>query len=369
MGTPPMDGAPHPADESQSSALARYTPQSTAPSKTNETGAVMLAARARAEIESSMIVAIQRPRDVDHFREVILKACDRPIFADQAMYEKPTGRKNGKETFATGLSIRFAEEAARHYGNLDISVTVIAEDDESRTIEAKGVDLETNVWYRAQAKFAKYVERLNPRQGEEVVGSRVNSRGVTTYKIRASDDQIFMEHQRAAAKATREVTLKLIPSWVKEECEERIERTLDQVGKDPEKFRSQVASAFDRKGVSLAALEKYLGKSLSSADVSELKLLKRIYNSISQGETTWAEIVGQKEADAAESVAASDKGVDGLKSKLGGKAKPAAEPAAQAAEPAKDAAAAVPEKPKSDKCPVCFMTGGKHDPNAPCYAD
>lgn len=343
MGTsqqPPEDRTPHPAERENnpSSAVARLGAASAGVSQRNESSSTMLAARARAEIEASMLVAKQWPRDIDQFRDVMLKTCERPIFADQAMYAKPTGKdKQGKETFATGLSIRFAEEAARTIGNIDVSVLVVAEDDESRTLEATCTDLETNVRYRAQAKFAKYVERRSPRNGEEIVGSRTNSRGDTVYKIRASDDQVFMEHQRNAAKASREATLKLIPAWVKEECEERIERTMKAVDGNPEAFRAKLIVTFDKIGISIAALEKFLGKTLASADLSELKLLRRAFNAVSQGETTWAEIAGAKDAEAttAEGEAKADgKGSATLRAKVAQKAnavKPAT-PTDQAAE-------------------------------------
>lgn len=357
---PPRDDTPHPADaeESTGSALQKYAPSATAVSKTNETGAVMLAARARAEIESSMIVAMQRPRDIERFREVMLKACDRPIFADQAMYEKPMGKNKA----VTGLSIRFAEEAARNLGNIDVSCTVIAEDDETRTLEARGVDLETNVWYRATARFAKYVERLSVKPGDEVIGSRVNSRGALTYKLRATDDQIFTEHQKAAAKATREVTLKLVPSWVKEECEERIERTMEAVGKDPAKFGKSVTKLFDRLGVSLSALEKFLGKSLALADTSELKRLKRIHTAIQQGETTWADIVGAKEAEGSGAAHPTAKGAGALKEKLNKRA-----PAAPAPEPAHEAAPAPVAAGRV--CTECGGIDGAHKPDCKYFAD
>jgi hypothetical protein len=277
-------------------------------SQTNETGAAMLGARARAEIEARAVMAMRNPRNVERFRDNMLAACDRPRFADAAMYEKPVG---GNKTVA-GLSIRFAEECARNYGNLDTSVVVISEDDERRVLEAVGVDLETNVVHRTQAVVPKYVERLNPRQGDEVIGHRTNSRGVTTYKIRATDDAMFTEHQKAAAKAKREVILMHIPSDIREECEERIERTLNAVGDDPEKFRKSVVAAFDRVGVVEAQIEKFLGKPLSGANIAELKRLKRIHAAISQGETTWAAVTAEQDTTAS-SEATPTKGAAGLK--------------------------------------------------------
>src|SRR4051812_26168305 len=107
-----------------STALTQMANAGTAVTKTNETASAMMGARARAEIEARTIVAINRPRNVDLFKGNMLAACDRVRFADAAMYEKPVG--GGK--MATGLTIRFAEECARNYCNLDTSVVVVSED-------------------------------------------------------------------------------------------------------------------------------------------------------------------------------------------------------------------------------------------------
>lgn len=324
----PNDGqpqAPHPADE-RSNVPARvpsFAP--TAPSKTNESASAMLAARARAEIEARTLVAINRPRNIEQFREAMLAACDRVRFADSAMYEKPVG--SGKS--ATGLSIRFAEEAARQFKNLDTSVSVVSEDDEQRVLEAVGVDLEANVAHRVQAVVPKYVERLSPRKGDEVIGSRQNSRGQFTFKIRANDDALFTEHQKAAAKAKREVILMHIPSDIKEECEERIERTLAIVGDDPAAFLAKVVRAFDKEAITEAQIADYLGKPLSSLNVAEIKKLGRVLNGITQGETTWAQVVAEKAgaaaaeasaAPASEAPAAGGAGASSLRDSLGKRA-------------------------------------------------
>lgn len=324
---------------------AAYTPAVPAVSQTNETSAALLGARAEAEIKARTFVALSRPRSMEQFREKMLTSCERFRFADAAMYDKPVG---GGKT-ASGLSIRFAEEAARLFGNLDISVTVISEDDERRVIEAVGVDLENNLVHRAQAVVPKYVERLQPRQGDEIIGQRKNSRGIMTYKIRASDDAMFTEHQKNAAKAVREVVLKHIPAEIKEECEERIEQTMKELGdKDPDKFRDQVLSGFYRLGVTREQVEEYLGKSVSQMNVAELHMLRRVAQGIKQGEGTWAEAMDAKRAERAPAPAAapSTGGLKGATSKLNDALR------STAAAPAPAAAAAAPEAPAPPPAPT-----------------
>lgn len=134
---PPEDRTPHPAERQAVAAvpLAAAAPN-VAVSKTNETAAAGLAARARAEIETRAIMAWRRLRDVVAFRQRMVDACTRIAFADAAMWERPVG--SGKTT--SGLSIRFAEECARNYTNLDISIVVVSEDDEHRVNAARLID-------------------------------------------------------------------------------------------------------------------------------------------------------------------------------------------------------------------------------------
>ncbi len=281
--------------ESNGGTVQRYQPPQAPVSQQNETGAAMLGARARAEIEARVVVAMNRPRDMERFRSNMQAACSRVLFADAAMYEKPVG--DGKN--ASGFSIRFAEECARNYCNLDTSVIVVSEDDERRVLEAVGVDYETNVVHRTQAVVPKYVERLHPRQGEEILGERTNSRGVKTYRIRANDDAMFTSHQRAAAKAKREVILMHIPSDIREECEGWVEETLKAMRGDPVAYLASVVKAFEKIAITPEQLAEYLGKSLSVANTSELAKLRRIFQGISQGETTWKDTLAAKAPDAA----------------------------------------------------------------------
>jgi hypothetical protein len=352
------DGAPHPGERSQpAKALERYEPEhlarvAAAPvSQRNETASAMLAARTAKEIEVRALMAERHPRKMDLFRERMLNACKRPIFADQAMYEKPVG---GGKT-ATGLSIRFAEEAMRHYGNAEVSVSILAEDDESRTIEAVGVDYEVNLVYRAQARVPKYVERLNTRPGDEILGQRTNSRGVMTYRIRANDDALFTISQNAAAKASREVSLKLIPSDIREECESEISKALAAIGGDPEKFLKQLLEKFLEVGVVAAQLEKLVGKSLGVLNTAELSRLKRIFNAIKQGETTWDDVMTEAEKktdvqkDGGETTGSTKSGAEKLKT------------AAKQGKPAETKADATTEAPAPAKtdCADCGVKAGQ----------
>lgn len=356
VGTPeqPVDNVPHPADR-KPVAVTAYKPQHTgmgqsagtsSMSMRNESAASMLAAREAKTVEVRALMAERHPRNVDQFRDGVLAACKRVGFADMAMYAKPVA---GKEI--TGLSIRFAEEAIRHWKNAEVSVSIIAEDDESRTLEAVASDYENNIHYRSQARVSKFVWRLSPKQGEEVHGQKMNSRNVMTYLVRADEDALFTAERAAAAKASREVTIKLMPSDILEECEAQIEKTLEAVGGDPVEFLKRLLDKFAKVGIVRAQLEKLMGKDLGVANVAELRRLDKIRNAISQGETDWDTVMSEsavkKAAPAAEPKA--DGGTADSKSgadKLRGAAKKADAPKADGA-PAAAETPAAPAKPEA----------------------
>ena len=344
----PSDFAPVESDEPRTAVAER--PFSASPvSQANETGAAIFGARERAAIEARTIVALRNPRNIELVRKQLLEACARFRFADAAMYEKPVGE--GKA--ASGLSIRFAEEFMRTYGNFDVAVNVVSENDESRTLEAVAVDLEKNVSYRAPAVVSKYVWRLSPRKGDEVILSKENSRGKITYKIRADDDALFTASQAASAKASREATLKHCPADLREECEERITETLAAIGgKDPEKFRDEILKAFFKVGIEKPQLDEYLGKSVSLLNVAEMLQLRRLCQALKQGETDWAEVMRSKDGSTEPTTPKAEpgKGTAGLKKDLSAKKEKGAKtaPVAQApAGPAPDGTAPVGDMTKT----------------------
>lgn len=364
-GGPPAEHDNRPVD-TQSRQVAEYKPQPTGMGQSagtnsvsvrNESASMMLAAREAKSVEVRALMAERHPRNVDHFRDGVLAACRRVGFADMAMYAKPVGGKD-----VTGLSIRFAEEAIRHWKNAEVSVSIIAEDDESRTLEAVASDYENNIHYRSQARVSKFVWRLSPKQGEEVYGQKINSRRVMTYLVKADEDALFTAERAAAAKAMREVTLKLMPSDILEECESQIEKTLEAIGGDPEKFVIRLLEKFAKVGVIRAQIEKLTGKDMGVLNIAELQRLDKIRNAISQGETDWDTVMVEsgkkkgapaaeaKSEEGGEAKAADPKsGADRLRGAAAPKDKPA-EPAS--ATPAKPEAKAEAKTPTKAPAPV-----------------
>lgn len=282
-----------PAQRAQASNLPAPMGQSGV-SSANETSAAIFGARERAQIEARTWLAMQNPRKFETVRQNLLNACDRFMFADAAVYAKPVGKKKPP---ITGLSIRFAEEFARAWRNLDVRTAIVSEDDFWRTIESTAFDYETNLAFTSGSiKVSKFVERKFPREGDEIISSRQNSQGEITYKIRAHDDALHTATQAACAKASREAILKHAPADLKEECEARCDATVKAFGdKDPEEFRKSVVASFFKLGITEAQLNDYLGKSVASLNVAELHVVRKLNQALNQGETTWKEVLEEKD--------------------------------------------------------------------------
>lgn len=261
-----------------------------------ETAASSVAARAKAEVEARALVALGRPRHVESFRLGLLQACKRSRFAAGAWYSKPVGGKP-----IEGLSIRFAEEAARHYGNLHIGAQVVYDDAERRIIKVVATDLENNNTYDSDVTVAKFVERRSPKQGDEVLRSRTNSTGQTVYIIRADDDALLNKQAALISKARRQLILQHIPSDISEEAAEIIlETRQSEVDADPLAARKRMVDAFFGLGIGPEQLEEFLGHALDTVTKAEIHLLGSIYTGIKEGESSWADVMEMKRGKPAE---------------------------------------------------------------------
>lgn len=271
-----------------------------------ETASTALAAQARAAVEARFIMAMQRPRSMEKVRVTILAACVRPFFADTAVYGKPVGKKLNKETgeweqqYAYGLSIRFAEEAIRCLGNAMTETTTIYDDDERRIVRAAATDFETNVIHYKDVTVEKTVERRVLRKGQAALGQRENSYGDLVFIVAATEDEFTVKVGATSAKALRDKILMLIPSDIKEEGKALCFKTnADQDAINPEAARRKVIDGFAKVGVNPDQLAELLDHDLATILPGELQRLRAIYAGISEGESTWAEVINQKRDGAA----------------------------------------------------------------------
>lgn len=255
-----------------------------------ETSSSVLAVQARALVEARYTVAINRPRDLDQVRERLLRDARRPGFADVAIYRKPIGKDEAK--WPTGPSVRFAEAAIRAMGNCIVETTTIFDDKERRIIRVSATDLESNTTLPVDVLVNKTVERSYLKDGEKAISTRTNSYGKPVHTVVASDDDILNKVNALVSKASRGVSLKLVPGDIVDEVmDECWETRRNQDAQDPERAKKKSFDAFGRQGVSVEQIKEFLGHDAKFLTPKEHETLRGLFNALKDGETTWLEIM------------------------------------------------------------------------------
>lgn len=101
----------------------------TGPEK-NETSIATLQVNAMVEPSESIIAAASKlpPRDLEAVENSIKAAIVRsPHIARRCLYCKPVGKKDNRQTFAIGPSVRFSEIAMQHFGKMWLRTYLIDE--------------------------------------------------------------------------------------------------------------------------------------------------------------------------------------------------------------------------------------------------
>jgi hypothetical protein len=277
-----------------------------------EMAAVASAAGAKALVEARFLVALSRPRDFDRARGRIIAACSRPGFAAKAVYRKPQGKKKNEsgmwvDNYIEGLSIRFAEEAIRDYGNIHVSASIIYDDPERSVLRVSATDLECNSTLDDEVVLTKRVERKGDHKtgaapvGRTVFGERLNSYGDKTYIVEATDDEMGIKLGSAKSKLIRNLGLRLIPGDLLDEarkvCDDTTRREAAQ--NLPER-RQKMALAFSETGVTAKALSEYLGHDCAQSSADEMVELGRVLTDLKEG-GKWAEHLAAKRDERAPS--------------------------------------------------------------------
>lgn len=273
-----------------------------------ETAIAGVTAREQARVNAMFIMAERHPRSWDTVRVRLLGHCDRPGFAEIARYKKPAGRKqvNGQwvDSFAEGLSARFAEIARQEMGNTSTETSVVYEDDLIRIVRASVMDLERNNFDSREITIAKVVERKGKKQkdgtwtapeGRDVIGQRINSYGDPVYLVKATDDEIRNKQNSEISKAQRDESLRLIPKDIRDDCESRVVQVMNDPKKiDPTAARKRIIDSFAKIGVLPDDLIQYIGCALDKISPAQLDELRGLYTAINDGDTTFNEALQLK---------------------------------------------------------------------------
>ncbi len=259
-----------------------------------------LIAKSRADIESRWIMACRRPRDLDEVRQLMLKECSRPGFAEVATYSRPVGKKQNEATgkweqaYAEGLSIRFAEVALRCMSNMVIECVTIFDGETDRMVRVTATDLESNGTWSRDITIKKTVERKQLKQGQQPLGTRLNSYGDRVFIVEATDSEVAVKEAAEVSKASRTAILRLIPGHLQDEAFDRCRAVAaDKAAKDPEGDKNRCLDAFASVQVSKADLEELLGCPISKASPAQITDLRKMFSGIRDGETTWADVIGE----------------------------------------------------------------------------
>lgn len=248
-----------------------------------ETASAAVAAQAQAAVQARYVMAMQRPRDWDSVRQRILAECQRPGFAEVALYSKPVSGKPME-----GLSIRFAEAALRCMTNVFPEVTVVYEDRTKRIVRVALTDLEGNLTFSKDIVVEKTVERRTLKDGQDAIAERTNSYGKKVYIVEATEDDLLNKQAALESKALRSHALRLLPGDIADEAEALIRATLaNRAAKDPGAERKRIIDAFGAIGVPVAELVKYVGHPLEAIVPAELVELRAVYAAVKDGEATW----------------------------------------------------------------------------------
>lgn len=308
----------------QDTGLAAGTEQSQgfgtkAMARAGETASAAVAAQARASVEARYVMAERNPRDIMTTRAKLLKACDRPGFAKSAIYSLPRGDKPIR-----GETIRFAEEAARALGNILCESVIAFDDAERQIVRVVVTDLESNLTYPQDIMVEKVVERSKLREGQQPMGTRVNSFGKMVFLVPATEDELLMKRNALTSKAIRTGILRILPGDIREEARARCEATAEKsTADDPESERKWVADAFADLGIMPDQIAEYLGHTLDRAVPAELVKLRQIGQGIAEGRGTWAQVLEAKGARATDAKPEASKAAQGVREKLDARKKDA----------------------------------------------
>lgn len=282
---------PQPAE----SALVRQSATDTGLATTEQYGELQssaASAKEMHEIQSAIIIAKRFPRNEDQAFEKLMKACRRPTFAEDAAYSFPRGSKLNEATgqweknFVTGASVNLAREAARVWQNIRYGLDIIREDEQARLIRGWAWDVETNVKNHGDDEFRKLIQR---KQG-----------GQTRWVVPDERDLRELSNRRGAI-LVRNAILQILPKDLIEEALKLASVTLnDAAAKDPDGARKALILSFSELNVTPEMLEAKLGHKLIECSPTEIAELRKIYRSIRDGNSTWAEYMAMEPTNGAE---------------------------------------------------------------------
>lgn len=231
--------------------------------------------RAIAEAQGKLVIAKRFPRnEIDAFAKV-MTACQRKSLAEKAFYSYPRGGET-----VQGPTIRFAEELARCWGNLDYGIKELSQGNGNSEMQAYCWDLETNTM--SVQNFT------NPHRKE--VGK--------TIKELTSLRDIYENNANMAARRLRARILAVLPSDLVDEAIKECRKTLTGNNETPliDRVKSMTV-AFAKIGVTQEMIEGRLKRKIETMTADDFADYIGIFNSLKENNSKISDWFGyEKEA-------------------------------------------------------------------------
>lgn len=254
--------------------------EQTAPNTPNMQGGVMAqldninqgtvaieASRAIAEAQGKLVIAKRFPRDEVQAYNRVAQACQRKGIAEKAFYSYNRGGGT-----VSGPTIRFAEELARCWGNIDYGIKELSQDEGKSEMQAYAWDLETN---------AQSVQNFTNPHIREVGGKA---------KVLTSQRDIYEINANMGARRLRSRILAILPTDLVDMAIAECKKTLAGNNDEPliDRVKKMIV-AFGKIGVTQKQIEKRLGRKVDTMTIDDFTDYIGIYNAIKQGESKIAE--------------------------------------------------------------------------------
>lgn len=225
------------------------------------------ASRAIAEAQGKLVIAKRFPRDEVQAYNRVAQACQRKGIAEKAFYSYNRGGGT-----VSGPTIRFAEELARCWGNIDYGIKELSQDEGKSEMQAYAWDLETN---------AQSVQNFTNPHIREVGGKA---------KVLTSQRDIYEINANMGARRLRSRILAILPTDLVDMAINECKKTLAGNNDEPliDRVKKMVV-AFGKIGVTQEQIEKRLGRKVDTMTIDDFTDYIGIYNAIKQGESKIAE--------------------------------------------------------------------------------
>ena len=225
------------------------------------------ASRAIAEAQGKLVIAKRFPRDEVQAYNRVAQACQRKGIAEKAFYSYSRGGST-----VSGPTIRFAEELARCWGNIDYGIKELSQDDGKSEMQAYAWDLETN---------AQSVQNFTNPHIREKSGKAV--------KLTSQRD-IYEINANMGARRLRSRILAILPNDLVDMAINECKKTLAGNNEEPliDRVKKMVV-AFCKIGVTQEQIETRLKKKVENMTSDDFIDFTGIYNAIKNGESKIAD--------------------------------------------------------------------------------